>query len=178
MNQLSELLGVWLRNPRKKKVLMLVSGAIALLILVLCIVIIMHTNIQRKYADAAERMQEQAYQNLANMTQLFAHVKDENVDVQNKLIPALKEQYASVASLNEALISGYGRNRAVLTEEQTQAFDAAFGEYVEAYKEGGATGLAEADMAACIADAQAMIDKRYAPEPESENEIVIIGAEQ
>lgn len=177
LNALSEQLGIWLRNPRKKKLMMIVGGAIALLILVLCIVIIMHSHIQNKYANAAEQMQEQAYQNLVSMSQLFSHVDDENVDVQNKLIPALKEQYASAASLNAALLSGYGKRYTVLSEELTQAFDAAFGEYAAAYKEGSATGLAQADMEACIAEIEKMIEKRYTPEKKPEDEIIIIGDE-
>ena len=177
MKSFLEALSVWMRNPKKKKVLMIVGGGVLLLVLILCITIIMHLSIQNKYASAAAQMQEQAYQNLINMTQLFSHVRDENVDVQNKLIPALKEQYASVKSLNEALISGYGKHQAVLSEEQTQAFDAAFEEYAAAYREGRATGLAEADLSACIADMQVMIDRRYAPETNPEDEIVIIGAD-
>lgn len=175
LNPFREKLSDLSRNPQRKKLLLIACGAVALLLAVLCITIIMHLHIQNKYANAAEQMQEQIYQNLSSMTQLFAHVGDENVDVQNKLIPALKEQYASATSLNEALVSGYGSGYAVLTEEQTQAFDTAFAEYAAAYKEGSATGLAQADMEACIAQIQEMVDDRYQPKIRPEDEIIIIG---
>ena len=175
MNPFLEKLSVWCRNPQRKKFLLIACGAVALLLAALCITIIMQSNIQSKYTNAAEQMQEQIYQNLSSMTELFAHVGDENVDVQNKLIPALKEQYASAASLNEALVSGYGKRFAVLSEEQTQAFDTAFSEYAAAYKEGRATGLAQADMEACIAQIQEIVDARYKPKVRPEDEIIIIG---
>lgn len=173
-SMVEKLSDLW-RNPRRKKFALITCGIVGFLLVVLCITIIMHSNIQNKYANAAEQMQEQAYQNLVTMTQLFSHVNEENIDVQNKLIPALKEQYASAASLNEALVSGYGANFAVLSETLTQAFENAFTEYAAAYKEGSATGLAQADMEACIAEIQALIDKRYEPEKNPEDEIIIIG---
>ena len=174
MKNWKEEFGRIMRNPKNKKVAVAVLCAIAALLIALCITIIMQSNIQRKYAGTAEQMEEQIYQNLINMTKLFAHIEDENVDVQNKLIPALKEEYASAESLNEALIAGYGAERAVLDAEQLQAFETAFGEYAAAYKEGAATGLAQADMEACIADAQRMIDARYNPEPDPEDEVIVI----
>ena len=176
MNSFREKLSDWCRNPQRKKFLIIACGVVALLLAVLCITIIMHSNIQNKYSNAAAQMEEQVYQNLSAMTQLFSHVNDENVDVQNKLIPALKEQYASAASLNAALVSGYGSRYAVLSEEQTQAFEAVFAEYAAAYKEGSATGLAQADMEACIAQIQEMVSDRYEPKVNPEDEIIIIGA--
>ncbi len=167
-----------IRNPKKKRVAAAALCAIAALLTALCITIIMQSNIQKKYTETADRMEEQIYQNLINMTKLFAHIEDEKVDVQNKLIPALKEEYASAESLNEALTAGYGAERAVLDEEQLQAFETAFGEYTAAYKEGAATGLAQADMAACIADAQRMIDARYNPNPNPEDEVIVIDADE
>ena len=54
MNMLRDTLSVWLRNPRKKKVLMIVGGGVLLLLVILCITIVMHLNIQGRYANAAE----------------------------------------------------------------------------------------------------------------------------
>ena len=79
-------------------------------------------------------------------------------------------------ALNTALINGFGASGAVLSDEQISAIEAAFAEYANAYREGRATGLAQDDMAACIAGLQAMIDARYAPKEEEEEQVLVIGA--
>ena len=113
---------------------------------------------------------------MIGMTELFARVDDPSVDVQHKLIPGLRAEYAAVEALNTALVDGFGASSAVLNEEQVAAFDAAFEEYASAYREGRATGLAQDDMAACISGIQLMIDERYAPEEEEEEPVLVIGA--
>ena len=69
--------------------------ALVTLLLALCISIIIRSNIQSKYANAIYQTQEETYQNLIEMTQLFARIDDPDVDVRNKLIPALKAKYTA-----------------------------------------------------------------------------------
>ena len=151
-------------------------AALAVLAVVLCISIYMRANIQSRYSNARAQIQEQTYQHMIGMTELFARVDDPSVDVQHKLIPSLKAEYTAVKALNTALINGFGPSGAVLGAEQIAAFDAAFEEYASAYREGRATGLAQDDMAACIADVQGMIDERYAPKVEATEPVLVIGA--
>ena len=174
MDRIKAKLAVWAEDKYLVRVAAGIGSALLLLLICLCITIFMQSNIQRRYTAAANQMQEQAYQRLINMTELFARVDDPEVDVQNKLIPELKANYMSVIALNTALSTGFGANQVVLTEDQTAAFDAAFEEYSTAYRQGLATGLAKADMTVCIQDVQEMIDERYAPKVEPTEPIVII----
>ena len=174
MDQIKAKLAEWSKDKSLVKVAAGAGSAFLLLFVCLCITVYMRSNIQRRYTSAASQMQEQAYQELIDMTELFARVDDPEVDVQYKLIPELKAKYMSVAALNTALTDGFGAKKAVLTDEQTAAFDAAFDEYSSAYRQGLATGLAQADMTACIEDVQALIDERYPPDVEATPPIVVI----
>lgn len=169
MEAIKEKLIEWSKNKQIVRAAAIIGGIMLLLVVITCISILMRANIQRKYTRAAEVAQEQAYQSMIEMTELFARVEDPNVDVENRLIPNLQAQYTAVSCINDALVQAFGREYAVLSNEQAQEFEAAFAEYVAAYREGTATGLAQDDMAECIAGVQAMIDERYKP---SEDEII------
>ena len=174
MDRIKAKLAVWAQDKTLIRVGAGAGSAILLLLVCLCITIYMRSNIQHRYTSAASQMQEQTFQELIGMTELFARVEDPDVDVQNKLIPELKARYMSASALNTALATNFGKKSAVLSEEQTAAFDVAFDEYSSAYRQGLATGLAQDDMAACIEQVQAMIDDRYTPKADPTEPVVII----
>ena len=149
-------------------------SAILLLAMCLGLMIFVQLNTQRQYSNAAYRMREQVYEGLHNMTELFARVDDPEVDVQNKLIPELKAEYTGVSAVNAALATNFGESQAVLSDEQTAAFENAFGEYSSAYRQGLATGLAQADMSACIEVVAQMVYEHYTPKVEPTEPVVII----
>ena len=175
LNSMKGKLAEWWKKLRRIPIKYVLLGAVIALAVALCISIYMRTNIQKRYSGARAQIQEQTFQHMIVMTDLFARVDDPSVDVRNKLIPSLKAEYAAVDALNTALVDGFGASSAVLSSEQTEAFEAAFEEYASAYREGKATGLARDDMAACIVGIQQMIDERYAPETEEEP-VLVIGA--
>ena len=169
-------LAEWWKKLRRIPIKYVLLTAVIALTIALCISIYMRANIQHRYSSARARLQEQTYQGMIAMTELFSRIDDPSVDVRNKLIPSLKAEYAAVNALNTALIDGFGASSTVLSGEQIADLEAAFAEYASAYREGRATGLAQDDMAACIADIQRMIDERYAPEEEEEEPVLVIGA--
>lgn len=174
MESIKAKLAAWAKDRALVRAAAAAGAAVLLLIVCLCISIHMRSNIQEKYSNTVRQLQEQTYQHLIRMTELFERMDDPNVDVRYKLIPQLKAQYTAVAALNAVLADSCGREYAVLSGEQTDAFDAAFEEYASAYSQGIATGLARADMADCIQDAQKLIDLHYATPEEEEDEVVII----
>ena len=176
MDSMKLKLAEWRKKLRGIPLQRVLIGAIAVLVVALCISIYMRANIQKRYSNARSQIQEQTYQGMIAMTELFSRIDDPSVDVQYKLIPGLRAEYAAVDALNTALIDGFGASSAVLSSEQTAAFEAAFAEYASAYREGRATGLAQDDMSACIAAIQQMIDARYAPKEEEEDPVLVIGA--
>lgn len=176
MESIKAKLAVWTKNKAHIKAAAIVFGVALVLIICLCISILMRANIQKKYSATVAQMQEQTYQNLIGMTELFARVDDPTVDVRYKLIPELKAQYTAAAAINSVLNSACGEKAAVLNTEQLSAFDAAFESYAIAYRTNAATGLAQADMAACIEDIQAMITARYTPVVDEKDKVVVIDA--
>lgn len=176
MEPIKAKLAVWTKNKALVKACAIVFGVVLVLIVCLCISIHMRSNIQKKYSTVVAQMQEQTYQNLISMTELFARIDDPTVDVRYKLIPELKAQYTAAAAVNSVLTNSCGEKQAVLSTEQVAAFDAAFESYATAYRTNAATGLAQADMAACIEEVQAMIDARYTPVENEEDKVVVIDA--
>jgi len=169
-------LAVWTKNKALMKAAAIVFGVVLVLIICLCITIHMRSNIQKKYSAVVEQMQEQTYQNLIGMTELFARIDDPTVDVRYKLIPELKSQYTAAAAVNSVLTNACGEKKAVLSADQVAAFDAAFESFATAYRTNAATGLAQADMAACIEEVQAMITARYTPVVDEKDKVVVIDA--
>lgn len=176
MEAIKAKLAVWTKNKAHVKAAAIVFGIVLILIICLCITIHMRSNIQKKYSSAVEQMQEQTYQNLIGMTELFARINDPTVDVRYKLIPEMKAQYTAATAINSVLTNACGEKKAVLSAEQVAAFDAAFESFATAYRTNAATGLAEADMAACIEEVQVMISARYTPVVDEDDKIVVIDA--
>ena len=157
--------------PARVPAVMLI--VILVLVIVVCISSIMRANMQKKYTAARYEMQEQLYLHLQEMTELFARVDEPDVDVQHKLIPYMKASYTAASSLNAALRDGYGDRSALLSDDQIKALDAAFEEYASAYRGGGPTGLAEADMRECMAGIQPIVDERFA-EPTVDPNLMVV----
>lgn len=176
MEAIKAKLGLWAKDRALIKLIAIALSLILILLASLCISIHMRSNIQRKYSSTIMHMQQLAYQNLNNMTQLFSRVEDPNVDVRYKLIPELKAQYTSAASISAVLNENAAKKYAVLNQEQIAAFDAAFEAYAKAYRSGSPTGLAQADMALCMADVQEMVNIYFAPDEDEDDDVVIINA--
>ena len=174
MKTIKAKLAVWTKDKALAKAMLGALALLLILIVCLCISIHMRANIQKKYSAVVHQMEEQAYQNMIQMTQLFARVDDPKVDVRNKLIPELKAQYIAAAGINSVLVENRGEKNAVMPEKLTQAFESAFNQYATAYRTGSATGLAQADMAACIEEVQQMIQLRYPPEVDDKTKDVVV----
>ena len=145
----------------RTRVIAISAALLACLIAGLCISIHMQSNIRSKYSSAAAQLETQLYEQLCGLTQTFDYIGNPNVNVQYTLIPELNEKYAAVSALNTALRDGFGKKYAVLSDELTAAFDTAFEEFETAFREGSATGLAEADMRACMDEIQILINEYY-----------------
>lgn len=169
-------LAAWSKDKTLVRAAAAAAAALVLLVALLCISNHMRSNIQKKYSALTVQLQEQVYQNLSEMAELFNRVDDPNVDVRNKLIPELKNHFAAATAANSALMQSCGAEKAVLSDELIQAFEAAFDQYAAAYRQGIATGLARADMAACMEEAQLLLTSHYAPPEKEEDKVVIINA--
>lgn len=175
MDAMKAKLAVWSKDRRITKRAAIVFGIALILIICLCISISMRANIQKKYTLALNRMQDAVYQNLTTMSELFSRIDDPTVDVPHKLLPEMKARFYTASALNSILLEN-GRKHAVMTEDQVSAFDAAFEQYITAYRQGTPTGLAKADMLECVEDILPMVIEYNTPANSQEDEVVIINA--
>lgn len=174
METIKAKLAKWSQDKGLIKCASILAALLIILLCTCCISIFMRANIQKKYSSTIQQLQEQCYQNLTTMTELFSRIDDPNVDVRYKLIPELKAQYTAVTALNSVLQAS-GDEHALLTTEQIDDFAAAFDLYANAFQRGSATGLAKADMAACMENVELLVQKHNAPNTKEED-IVIINA--
>ena len=173
MGSIREKLNKMLKKGCPARITAVMLIVVMVLLIVVCISSIMRTNMHRKYSSGRHEMQEQVYLHLKDMTDLFIHIDDPEVDVQHKLIPYMREAYTAAASLNAALSKGYGESSALLTEEQVASLDKAFEEYASAYRDGGPTGLAEADLRECMEFVQPIVDQRFLQPTQDPNILVV-----
>ena len=159
------------KSPRKMRLCILAVVLVIAVLATVCISIHMQRKATGAYAHAVAMIQEQIYQGMIEMTQTYSYINDPTVDVQNKLIPELRAEYAAVSALNTALNKGFDGKHAVLDENMISRLDNAFSQYAAAYKSMEPTGLAAANMKSCIDDMKAMITARY--EDHSNDPIVI-----
>ena len=175
MKAVKAKLALWSKDKWLVRLGCILAALLLILLATSCISIIIRSNIQKKYSSAIEQLQEQGYRHMGAMAELFSRIDDPDADVRNKLIPELKAQYTGLSAVNTVLLD-CGKKHALLSPEQIGAFDAAFELYSAAYKQGSATGLARADMAACMEDVQVMVAERNAPPEDEKDDVVIINA--
>ena len=165
----------WAKDRAFIRLMTAIACLVLALIVALCISICMRSNMHEKYSVTIARLQAHAYQNMTEMTQLFARIDEPDVDVRGKLLPTLKSHYAAVAAINDAL-GAVDQKNTLLSAEQIAAFDAAFEQYETAYRQGSATGLAKADLLSCMEDVQEMVDVYNAPAEDEKDQVLIIDA--
>ena len=87
MDAIKAKLAVWSKDKGLVKLASAIAALLLILLVLCCISIFMRANIQQEYSTTIDQLQEQAYQNLEAMTELFSRIDDPNVDVRYKLIP-------------------------------------------------------------------------------------------
>ena len=142
----------------------LVCGGIALLavlILLLCLSINMRSHIQNDYARVRNEFGESLYSNMYMMMQTFDMSNVPNADMENAILPQMKEYYNASTALNEAILKAYGEKYRVLSTENIAAIDKAFEAYESAFRDGGATDLAKANMQSCMETVRGLLSSRF-----------------
>lgn len=134
---------------------------IVALIVALCVSMNMRANMQRRYADVRDRMGASMYSNLNLMAQTFDMAGVPTADVQNAILPQMKELFYGAVSLNQMLSEAYSDKYALLSGSDIASIESAFSAYDEAYRTEGSTDLAQSDMQACVARVRELLSTRY-----------------
>ena len=151
-----------LRGLSKRQAL--VCAGVILLIALLsisCISINMRSHIQSEYAAVRNGFGEALYSNLYMLMQTFDMASVPNADMQNAILPQMKEYYIASTALNDAIIKAYGEKYRVLSADNIAAIDKAFDAYSTAFRDGTATDLAKADMQTCMETIRSLLSSRF-----------------
>lgn len=145
-----------------KKIGMIAAVAVVVvLVAALCITINMRSHIQNEYTAAKNEIGEQLYTELYMLCQTFDQVTVPGQDVQNGVIPKMKEYYLAAQTLNTAMVNGFGDRYMVLTGEHISVLDAAFEGYDAAFRAGKTTDAAQDAMKSCMEMVRTLLDSRF-----------------
>lgn len=148
-------------STRKKAIACACVALLVALIVALCISISMSANIQREYAQARNRAGEALYSNLYILMQTFDMTAVPNADVENAILPQMRDYFMASVTLNNLLRQTYGPKYAVLTDADVNNLTNAFTAYESAYRNNTATDLAQSDMRLCMERVKELLNTRY-----------------
>ena len=148
-------------SVRRKAVVCACVAALIALIIALCISINMRSNIQKEYAAARNRAGEALYSNLYILMQTFDMTSVPNTDVENAILPQMRDYFIASVTLNNLITQTYGQRYTVLTEADISNLTSAFTAYETAYRNNTATDLAQSNMRACMERVKELLNTRY-----------------
>ena len=121
----------------------------------------MRANIQRDYTAARDQAGEALYSNLYMLMQTFDMTSVPNADVQNAVLPQMREYFTASVTLNSLLGQTYGPKYSVLTDSDVNDITNAFAAYDTAYRSGASADLAQSNMRLCMDRVRELLDSRY-----------------
>ncbi len=148
-------------SARKKAIVIAALALLLALIIALCISINMRSNIQREYAAARNKAGEALYSNLYILMQTFDMTGVPNTDVQNAILPQMRDYFIASVTLNNLLTQTYGPRYTVLTEADVDNLTAAFTSYETAFRNNTPSDLAQSNMRACMDRVKELLNTRY-----------------
>ena len=146
---------------RRKVVVCAAMALVIALVAALCISINMRSNIQRKYTTARNLAGEALYSNLYILMQSFDMTSVPNADVENAILPQMRDYFMASVTLNNLLAQTYGQRYAVLTEADIESLTSAFTGYEAAYRNNTSTDLARSNMQLCMDRVRELLNTRY-----------------
>ena len=148
-------------SARAKAVLYALVALLVVLVIVLCISSNMRANIQREYTAARNQTGEALYSNLYILMQTFDMTAVPNADVQNAVLPQMREYFTASVTLNNLLGQVYGPKYSVLTDSDINDITNAFAAYDTAYRSGSSVDLAQSNMRLCMDRVKELLDSRF-----------------
>lgn len=147
-------------NPKTAGVVIGCAAVIALLVM-LCISVVMRANIQSEYTQARNEVSEELYTQLYMLCQTFDQVTVPGQDLENVVIPTMKDYYLAAQTLNGVMGNAFGSQYSVLTQENASALDSAFDAYEAAFRGGRTTEEAQNAMQECMNTIRTLLESRF-----------------
>lgn len=149
------------RIDGKKALAIAAVIAIVILIALLCISINMRSHIQNEYTTVKNQIGESLYSNMYMMMQTFDMASVPNADVQNVVIPQMKNYFIASTTLNDLLANTFGQKYTVMSSEQISVIEKAFSAYEKAFESSSSTDLAYTDMQSCMEMVRELLTSRF-----------------
>lgn len=149
------------RIDGKKALTIAAVIAIVILIALLCISINMRSHIQNEYTTVKNQIGESLYSNMYMMMQTFDMASVPNADVQNVVIPQMKNYFIASTTLNDLLANTFGQKYTVMSSEQISVIEKAFSAYEKAFESSSSTDLAYTDMQSCMEMVRELLTSRF-----------------
>ena len=131
------------------------------LVVILCISINMRAHIQSEYTAVRNEIGESLYSNLYMLMQTFDMSSVPNADMENAILPQMREYFIASTTLNDVLNRAYGERYAVLSANDISSLDNAFNAYESAFEAGSSTDLAKTDMQNCMSMVRELLTSRF-----------------
>ena len=147
-------------DPKTVSVLIGCAAVIVLLVS-FCISVVMRSNIQSEYTQARNEIGEELYTQLYMLCQTFDQVNVPGQDLENVVIPKMKNYYLAAKTLDDVMGNAFGVRYDLLTEENTSAMDRAFEAYDAAFRGGKTTEEAQNAMQSCMNMLRTLLESRF-----------------
>lgn len=147
-------------SPKTAGVMIVCAAVIALLVM-LCISVVMRANIQSEYTQARNEISEELYTQLYMLCQTFDQVTVPGQDLENVVIPTMKDYSLAAQTLNGVMGNAFGSQYSVLTQENVSALDSAFDAYEAAFRGGRTTEEAQSAMQECMNTIRTLLESRF-----------------
>ena len=148
-------------SARKKALACAGAALLIALIVALCISINIRSNMQEEYTAARNKAGDALYSNLYILMQTFDMTGVPNTDVENAILPQMRDYFIASVTLNNLITQTYGARYTVLTEGDVNDLTAAFTAYEAAYRNNTPTDLAQSNMRACMERVRELLNTRY-----------------
>ena len=161
-HKLAALRAYFADGKRRRRLWILALGLILALAVALGVALNLYSTAQRRADAVRNRIGEALYAELNLMMQTFDMTSVPSADVQNIILPQMKELFHRASALNEVLGEAYSPKYQVLTGNDVSAIESAFSTYESAFRDGTSTDLAQSNMLACMMRIRELLDTRYA----------------
>ncbi len=131
------------------------------LIAVICIFSGSLANIHSEYAQARNELGISVYSYLNTMYGTYQSAGQPGADLQNSLLPSMRQSYGNAQTLDDAMTRCYGPAYQVLTATVRAAFNDAFSAYESAFRMGKSTSVADNSMEACMNSLESILLTRF-----------------
>lgn len=119
------------------------------------------SNMREKYALARRSIGEELYGAMYMMALEYEGASLAGAEVEDVIIPAMKDYYTRALALNNALARAYGNAWLVMDDALTGQLDQAFTAYDDAFTTGQSTDGAAELMTAALSGVQGALSEHY-----------------